>query len=241
MDNEKLADLEPVSRLLFIYLWMLADREGRLEDRPKRIAAQALPYDRSVDVDVLLWGLHEAGFISRYVAEETPCIQILAFSKHQTPHIREAASTLPSMVQGTTKAVPEHNLGNDEASPRSPDSLIPDSLIPDSLIADSPQPSAAVRERRKRRPPAPVSEIVDLYLSNLPDLPGVVSITDKRKRHIETVHAGIMESDLDNWRGYFQAVARSDFLTGKVKDWRADFDFLIRPETPIKVLEGKYA
>ena len=102
-------------------------------------------------------------------------------------------------------------------------------------------PKGTGRERRKRRPPAPVSEIVDLYLSNLPELPGVVSITDKRKRHIETVHTGIMESDLDNWRGYFQAVARSPFLTGKVKDWRADFDFLIKPETPIKVLEGKYA
>lgn len=96
------------------------------------------------------------------------------------------------------------------------------------------------RERRKRRPPAPVDEIVRLYRENLPDLPGVVAVTKKRKQHIETVHAGIMESDLANWRGYFQAVAQSGFLTGRVKDWRADFDFLIRPETQMKVLEGKY-
>ena len=39
MANEELAELEPLSRLLFIYLWMLADKAGRLEDRPKRIAA----------------------------------------------------------------------------------------------------------------------------------------------------------------------------------------------------------
>ena len=37
MANEELAELEPLSRLLFIYLWMLADKAGRLEDRPKRI------------------------------------------------------------------------------------------------------------------------------------------------------------------------------------------------------------
>jgi hypothetical protein len=31
MENEELAELSPLTRLLFIYLWMLADREGRLE------------------------------------------------------------------------------------------------------------------------------------------------------------------------------------------------------------------
>ena len=146
MGNEELAELEPITRLLFIYLWMLADREGRLEDRPKRIAAQALPYDRSADVGAMLDDLHKAGFIVRYEAQGIACIQILAFAKHQAPHVREADSTLPapnlsitkvvpSHNLGTTKAMPEHNLGSAEASPRSPDSgfLIPDSGL---LIAD---------------------------------------------------------------------------------------------------------
>ena len=135
MDNEDLADIEPLTRLLFIYLWMLADREGRLEDRPKRIAAQALAYDRNADVSKMLDKLQTSGFIERYEANGVACIQIKSFAKHQTPHIREAASTLPSIEQGTTKAVPKHNLGNAEASPRSPESgfLIPDTpyLIPD--------------------------------------------------------------------------------------------------------------
>ena len=47
MANERLAELPAIARLLFVYLWVLADREGRLEDRPKRIAAQALPYVRT--------------------------------------------------------------------------------------------------------------------------------------------------------------------------------------------------
>ena len=37
--NENLAECDPLARLLFAGLWCLADREGRLEDRPKRIAA----------------------------------------------------------------------------------------------------------------------------------------------------------------------------------------------------------
>ena len=129
MANEELAELEPLSRLLFIYLWMLADRAGRLEDRPKRIAAQALPYDRAADVDAILNDLQRGGFIVRYTANDTACIEICAFAKHQNPHVRESESELPG--QGTTKEVTEHNLGSAEASPRSPDSLL---LIPDSLI-----------------------------------------------------------------------------------------------------------
>ena len=147
MDNEDLAELDPLTRLLFIYLWMLADRDGRLEDRPKRIAAQALPYDRAADVESMLSGLHKLGFIDRYEVNGILVIQIVSFSKHQTPHVRESASALPEKVQSITKAVPEHNLGSAEASPRSPDSLIPDSLIPDSNANDakaSPKPSKSM-------------------------------------------------------------------------------------------------
>lgn len=131
MDNEELAELEPLSRLLFIYLWMLADKEGRLEDRPKRIAAQALAYDRGADVGAMLDELHKAGFIARYTAQGMACIQVLNFSKHQTPHVREAESSLPRMEEGTTKEVPKHNLGSAEASPRSPDSGFSDSGFSD--------------------------------------------------------------------------------------------------------------
>lgn len=141
MDNDELAELEPLTRLLFIYLWMLADREGRLKDQPRRIAGKALPYDRTADVDSMLEDLQRGGFIKRYTSHGLACIQIIAFHKHQTPHVREAASDLPGPEQGTTKAVPATDLDNDRteiggagSSPRSPDSGFSDSgsLIPDS-------------------------------------------------------------------------------------------------------------
>lgn len=145
MDNEDLAELEPLTRLLFIYLWMLADREGRLEDRPKRIAAQALAYDRDANADLMLSSLEETGFITRYSANGISIIQINAFAKHQTPHVREAASTLPSYEQRTTKEVADNNLGSDQPSPRPSDSLIPDSLIPDTGFSDSKQSAQKTR------------------------------------------------------------------------------------------------
>jgi hypothetical protein len=140
MDNEELAELDPMTRLLFIYLWMLADREGKLEDRPKRIAAQALAYDRTADIDAMLDNLQQSGFIDRYSVGSLACIQIKSFAKHQNPHVREAASTLPEPSQGIAKAVTKHDLGSDEALPRSPDSGF---LIPDSLYSDSGYQEAA--------------------------------------------------------------------------------------------------
>ena len=51
--NEDLVELPFEDRLLFIGLWTLADREGRLEDRPKRIKMAVFPAD-NVDVDASL-------------------------------------------------------------------------------------------------------------------------------------------------------------------------------------------
>ena len=142
MDNDQLAELAPLSRLLFVYLWMLADREGRLEDRPKRIAAQALPFDRDADAGAMLDDLAAAGFLIRYRVDGVALIQITNFAKHQNPHPREAPSLLPPH-QGNTKATPRQDQGNAKDMPSRADSLIPDVLIPDSLISDSGQREVA--------------------------------------------------------------------------------------------------
>ena len=150
MDNEELAELEPLTRLLFIYLWMLADKEGRLEDRPKRIGAQALPYDRTADVGAMLDDLQSAGFIVRYSVEGSNYIQILAFARHQNPHVREADSEIPGIDH--EKAVTNHNLGCDKASPRSPDSGF---LIPDSGLGTPQAKPARTRKAKANKTPMP--------------------------------------------------------------------------------------
>lgn len=124
--NEELGQLTPQIRLLFIALWCLADREGRLEDRPLRIKAEAFPYD-NLDIALAMTELENKNLIRRYIVDGNYYINIPNFKRHQTPHVRETDSTLPS---------PRHGLGNVKPSPRSPDSLIPDVLIPDSLNPD---------------------------------------------------------------------------------------------------------
>jgi hypothetical protein len=94
MDNEELARCTPLARVLYPYLWMLADREGRMEDRPGRIGKQALGFDR-VDCAPLLDELQAAGFITRYEVDGLPILEVCNFLKHQRPHVTERDSTLP--------------------------------------------------------------------------------------------------------------------------------------------------
>ena len=82
--NDQLAEIEPLGRLLFAGLWCIADREGRLEDRPRRIKAEVLPYD-NCDVDELLNQLAGRGFIVRYEVDGEGYIQVVNFIKHQNP------------------------------------------------------------------------------------------------------------------------------------------------------------
>lgn len=92
--NDDLAEIEPLGRLLFAGLWTVADREGRLEDKPKKIKASILPYD-DCDIDKLLQDLHDSGFICRYTVDGQNYIQIINFLKHQNPHHKEIASIIP--------------------------------------------------------------------------------------------------------------------------------------------------
>lgn len=95
--DEHLSEVSPLARLLFIGLMTLADRDGRLEDRPKRIMVETMPYDEC-DVDSLLNELsnHAEKFIIRYESKNgDKLIQIRTFLKHQRPHHTEAKSVLP--------------------------------------------------------------------------------------------------------------------------------------------------
>lgn len=160
--NEDLAECSAFARLCFVGLWTMADREGRLEDRPKRIKGELFPYE-SVEVDPLLDELVRWKFIARYEVDGVRVIQVLEFVKHQTPHFKEAPSTLPSQespgldphsMNRKPEASPSLNDGGAPTqpgldphsrggqNPLNPESgfLIPDSglRIPDAEVAAAP-------------------------------------------------------------------------------------------------------
>lgn len=193
--NDVLAELEPLTRILFSGLWCIADREGRLEDRPKRIKADVLPYDEC-DIDAMLDDLASAGFILRYTVENVEYIAILAFSKHQNPHKNEADSTIPAPAGETDSDsdTEQHSTSTVQAqykhttNPADSGFLIPDSLIPDTktareACADVAQETESIQESP---PPVPDDTPHSLYvtLMDVVSKPGVsIAPNWERKQH----------------------------------------------------------
>lgn len=135
--NEDLADCSVVARLLFIGMWTLADRDGFLEDRPKRIRCQVFPYD-NLEIEELLTELLERGFIQRLSNGIVNVIWIPGFVKNQRPHPDEKAS---AFAADFAEAIKSQNQPRDLtatcALPSS--SLNAECLNPDSLKAESPK------------------------------------------------------------------------------------------------------
>jgi len=143
--NEELAALGSDAMVTFAGLWCHADREGRIEDRPARIKAQVLPYHTQmmlgpittetatslpVDVNAILSALYKSGFIHRYQVNGKKYIQIINFSKHQNPHVKESASTIPAPDLSSA------SIGNSGTSPALTLFPLPSSLNPITTLAD---------------------------------------------------------------------------------------------------------
>lgn len=154
--NEILGVADPIYTLLFSGLWLLADREGRLEDRPLRIKAELFPYREGLDMPAMLRWLHDSGFIYRYSFGENRYIEIANFTKHQNPHKNEVASEIPSVSDGcidTDKiGTSTEEIKTAPADSLSLDLLIPDSLSLDSLNTDSKTLTSAVAPSPAKKP-----------------------------------------------------------------------------------------
>lgn len=202
--NEQLVELPFEARLLFIGLWTLADREGRLEDRPKRIKMELFPAD-NVDVEKQLQALVKMGFITRYVVSGCQYIAIDNFTKHQTPHIKEQASTIPA---------PDISDANTVAAP--PDSLIPSLLNPEDVSGKAPDAPSPVRTNPMRQ-----SAIEVLTFLN-----------EKAKRNYKPVDANIDPLLARFKEGFTPTVARQ-VVAKKVREWGTDekMEQYLRPAT----------
>ena len=134
-----------------------------MEDRPRRIKAEWLPYDEC-NIEQLLDALYESGFILRYQVDGERYIQIPKFTDHQNPHPKEKASVIPEPLASNliTRQVPENpeqemplsfpsgSSGSSGPSHSEPDAKTvasPDSIAP-TVISIQKSPAAALLEKQ---------------------------------------------------------------------------------------------
>ena len=190
--NEVLGVADPLLTILFESLWCIADRDGRLEDRPMRIKADTFPYREIRDMDGMLQTLAGMGFIVRFKVGELALIQIVNFSKHQNPHKNEKPSELPTLAERTDKiGTKPDKIGTTWA-----DSF---NLIPDSLNTDSLQETSAEPSDDDSALSVVVVEVIRLPLNTGPDF----SVTGKHVDEFASLYPAVdVVQELRSMRGW---------------------------------------
>lgn len=235
--SEKLASRLPgpegrETRRMFIGLWNLAEDHGVLRGNPAYIRAELYPYDDDVtteDVGRRLGMLERGGFIRRFGRDGSTYLWICGFEDHQRIN-RPSKPSLP------------------EPSDEEMDAWREDSLSAHGVLTDDSREINAGGggevEVEKEGEPANaastgVAALQALWNRLAEGLPGWSETGKKRKA---AAKARLKERPgLDYWERVIARAARTPFLRGENdRGWKANPDWLLKPDSAVAVLEGKY-
>lgn len=213
--NELLGEADPLLTILFAGLWCLADRDGKMEDRPKRIKAEIFPYRELPLFNGYLTELEQLGFIERYTVENAAIIRVINFDKHQSPHKTEKASELSDRPINTGLAEITVKAPLDDETPTVKESLIPDScfLIPEER-------GALAKPKTKMtifKPPAP-SEVSE-YMTEK----GVSDMCEAERfcDFYQAKNWMVGKNKMKDWKAGVRNWLRRRNEYGKKSDWSA--------------------
>lgn len=82
-----------------------------------------------------------------------------------------------------------------------------------------------------------IQDVVDLFNAIVSSMPKVKSLTATRKKNIT---ARLKDYGMEKIVEVFHKAEASDFLCGRVKEWKAGFDWVMKPENFVKIMEGNY-
>lgn len=225
--NDQVAALSMVARLLYIGLWTIADREGRLQNRPARIQVHLMPFDDGVDIKQELQALADGGFIHLYEVDGKKLIQIANWKKHvkKSIHWNETDSELPPCPAETSldRVLGETYIGSSRRS------------------TNKEKEKVKVKEKEKEKADDPVQEFVDAWHVVCTDLPKVREITRQRRGKIERMLATLDKHSIVVSE-FLMAIQGNDYLCGRQegRTWRANIDFVVNPSKTIRIIEGNY-
>lgn len=107
-----------------------------------------------------------------------------------------------------------------------------------------------VKDDNKNASALLVKEVVKIYNESFPELASVAKITAARKSRLLKIindkftfpngTVGTFKT-IDDWKELFAWIGQSDWLMGRVSGhWQMTFDFMVKPENFVKIIEGNY-
>lgn len=245
--DERLATLPRDTRMLFIGLWNLADDHGRLRGHPSFIQGQVFPYDHDIDIPNSLEQLELAGRIVQYRRDGQRFIWIRKFSEHQKmdkrtdsklpePTAQETECPAEKLAEPAEKGALEWKGREGKGKEQGKEPEAAADAAPSLSGVQAPESLGQLAQVTLGRAEA----LKDLWNHDAhPDLPRWMGMSKTRKAATE---ARLSEQpSFSYWRGVITQINASAFCRGhNDKGWRASPDWLVQPDTPSKVLEGKY-
>lgn len=229
--NDELAECSPLARLLFAGLWTIADKEGRLDDRPKKVKALVLPFD-NVDCDELLQQLHDRKFIQRYQVQDGAYIQITNWKKHQNPHCKEAPSEIPEYCEEDEKQEEEQVKEDESTMQVQCNNSANESQVTDKYQAQLEHSASTVQEPVENNlNPADSFNLIPDSLTLIPDSVVNTQAADATCSEDGNVHQmasryafegnviRLNQKDFDSWKALFKNIDLAAELT------RLDLEF----------------
>lgn len=250
--DEKILSLDPLTRLLFIGLWNYADDEGYFWNEPFRVKLQVLPMD-NCDVVSMLKSLATIGLLTEFVSSDGKSAYCISHFKdhqkvqHPNPSkISRECSPVSVSAHEDSMNAHENSLSAHEISGTfSERSLLKGKGMEGNGREKEEEGSGeggispSAQESASDSPPdAVVQEILDSW-NRIPGVLKAERVTAKRKA---SVNARMREAYFrSNWTQGMQRVASSEFCQGvNDRGWKADLEWFLRPDTLLKILEGKY-
>jgi hypothetical protein len=240
IDSDAFLDMPVTARLLYYDLAMRADDDGFVNS-PKKImrmigASQddltvlalkkfIIPFDNGIVV-IKHWRIHN--YIRKDTYTETPYTEqknLLALDENRayTLNINEVSTDWQRAVDEPSTQV---RLGKD-------------SLVKVSIGEGSKEDITADEPPTTPHPRIDFLAIQNLYNTYCPSLPRCSALSDARKKAIKArFTSGYTEED---FKTLFIKAEASGFLKGRNnRDWKANFDWLIKDANFAKVLDGNY-
>lgn len=129
--DEKIGALSPAARLHFILLWMVCDRHGVFENKPRQLVVQLYPYDEKMtasDFEALTSELLQQDLCSTAVVLQKNYCRVNNFNKHQMLTTWEKGHSKPLFTAkelrkhfgSTAEVLPSEERRGEECNEKSP-------------------------------------------------------------------------------------------------------------------------
>lgn len=260
VDSDAFLDMPLSTQALYFHLGMRADDDGFInnplkiqrmigcgKDDLKLLVAKkfVIPFESGVVV-IKHWKIHNYIQKDRYrptIYQEEKARLNFKFNKAYS--LKSPAELAGDSMD--TECI--HDVSNMDTQVRSGQSSLSKSSLelelgegmggdPQEPAPPLPPPPAESEEEEPPSPKIDCQQVVDLYNSICKSLPSVREVSEARKR---TIKARAKTYGIDKIRTVFETAEASAFLRGETKDWKANFDWLMKEANMVKVLEGNYA